>query len=113
MDDSLWRASDRLYTAYPFMGRRQIHRMLRTEGHKVHLKRLHRSMRVLRLAAVALGSRTRTTHPRHPKYPDLLRGLAIPRPNQVGSSDVTYLPMARGFQYFAAILDGYSRKVLS
>jgi putative transposase len=113
VDDRLLRAIDRVYTAFPFMGRRQIHRMLKAEGAVVNLKTVHRAMRILGMAAVAPGPHTSKPHPQHPKYPYLLRGVAIDRPNQVWSADVTYLPMARGFQYLVAVVDWFSRKVLS
>ena len=113
VDDRLLRAIDRIYTAFPFMGRRQIHRMLKAEGTVVNLKTVHRAMRILGMVAVAPGPHTSKPHPQHPKYPYLLRGVAIDRPNQVWSADVTYLPMARGFQYLVAVVDWFSRKVLS
>ncbi|MGC9128847.1 MAG: IS3 family transposase, partial [Acidithiobacillus sp.] len=109
VDDGLLRAIDRLYTAFPFMGRRQIHRMLKIEGIGVNLKTVHRAMRVLGITAVAPGPHTSKPHPQHPKYPYLLRGVTIDRPNQVWSADVTYLPMARGFQYLVAVVDWFSR----
>ena len=113
VDDRLLRAIDRIYTAFPFMGRRQIHRMLKAEGTVVNLKTVHRAMRILGMVAVAPGPHTSKPHPQHPKYPYLLRSVAIDRPNQVWSADVTYLPMARGFQYLVAVVDWFSRKVLS
>lgn len=113
VDDGLLRAVDRIYTTFPFMGRRQIHRMLKTEGATVNLKRVHRAMRILGIAAVAPGPHTSTPHPQHPKYPYLLRGVVVDHPNQVWSADVTYLPMARGFHYLVAVVDWFSRKVLS
>lgn len=62
---------------------------------------------------MAPGPHTSRPHPAHPKYPYLLRGLAIHRPNQVWASDITYIPMAKGFLYLAAMLDWHSRKVLA
>ncbi|UTV80729.1 IS3 family transposase [Acidithiobacillus sp. YTS05] len=113
MGDGLLRAIDRLYTAFPFMGRRQIHRMLKAENVVVNRKTVHRAMRILDIAAVAPGPHTSKPHPQHPKYPYLLRGVTVDRPHQVWSADVTYLPMARGFQYLVAVVDWFSRKVLS
>lgn len=113
VDDELLRRIDRLYTDHPFMGRRQIHRMLRAQGVLVNLKRVQRLMRILGIAAVAPGPHTSKPHPQHPKYPYLLRGMAIDRSNQVWSSDVTYIPMAKGFMYLVAVMDWYSRRVLS
>ncbi|MBU2788189.1 DDE-type integrase/transposase/recombinase, partial [Acidithiobacillus sp. VAN18-1] len=96
-----------------FMGRRQIHRMLKAENVVVNRKTVHRAMRILDIAAVAPGPHTSKPHPQHPKYPYLLRGVTVDRPHQVWSADVTYLPMARGFQYLVAVVDWFSRKVLS
>ena len=87
VDDRLLRAIDRIYTAFPFMGRRQIHRMLKAEGTVVNLKTVHRAMRILGMVAVAPGPHTSKPHPQHPKYPYLLRNVAIDRPNQVWSAD--------------------------
>jgi len=70
-------------------------------------------MRRMGLAGMAPGPHTSQPHPQHKVYPYLLRGLAISRPNQVWSTDVTYLRLAQGFAYLVAIIDWYSRKVLS
>lgn len=113
MGDPLLRAIDRLYTAFPFMGRLQIHRMVKAKGVEVNLKIVHQAMHILGIVTVALGPYTSKPHPQHPKYPYLLRGVTIDHPNQVWSADVTYLPMARGFQYLVVVVDGFSRKVLS
>ncbi len=88
--DGLLRRIDHLYTGHPFMGRRQIHRMLRAQGVLVNLKRVQRLMRLLGIAAVAPGPHTSKPHPQHPRYPYLLRGMVIDRSSQVWSSDVTY-----------------------
>ena len=110
---ALMRAIDAIYTAHPFMGSRQIRRELDRQGLHTNRKRIRRLMALMGLAAVAPGPHTSKPHPGHPKYPCLLRGLAIDRPNQVWASDITYLPMAKGFLYLVAILDWHSRKVLA
>ena len=70
-------------------------------------------MRVLGLAGMAPGPATSKPHPEHRIYPYLLRGLAIMRPNQVWSTDITYIRLERGFAYLVAVVDWYSRRVLS
>lgn len=76
-------------------------------------KRVQRLLRILGIAAVAPGPHTSRPHPQHPRYPYLLRGMTIDHANQVWSSDVTYIPMAKGFLYLVAVMDWYSRRVLS
>ena len=85
---------------------------LRGLGYGVNRKRVQRLMRHLGLAGMAPGPQTSQAHPQHKVYPYLLRGLSIERPNQVWSTDITYIRLARGFAYLVAILDWYSRKVL-
>lgn len=110
---ALMRRIDALYTGHPYMGSRQITRQLRRQGERVNRKRVQRLMRLMGLAAVAPGPHTSQPHPLHPKYPYLLRGLSIYRPNQVWATDITYVPMAKGFMYLAAIMDWHSRRVLA
>lgn len=107
------RLIDEIYTAHRFMGSRQIRRELRRRGQAVNRKRVSRLMDVMGLAAVAPGPHTSRPHPHHPKYPYLLRGMVIDRPNQVWATDITYVPMAKGFLYRVAIMDWYSRRVLA
>ena len=76
-------------------------------------KRVQRLMRVLGLAGMAPGPNTSKPHPQHKIYPYLLRGMSITRPNQVWSTDITYIRLERGFAYLAAIIDWYSRRVLA
>ena len=104
---------DKAYTAHPFYGSRRMVRYLRSEGSVVNRKRVQRLMRELGLAGMAPGPATSVKHPEHKVYPYLLRGLAVVRPNQVWSTDVTYIRLARGFAYLVAVIDWYSRKVLS
>jgi putative transposase len=110
---ALMRRIDGLYTDHPYMGSRQIARQLRRQGERVNRKRVQRLMRLMGLAAVAPGPHTSRPHPLHPKYPYLLRGLTIHRSNQVWATDITYVPMAKGFMYLAAIMDWHSRRVLA
>ena len=82
-------------------------------GYAVNRKRVQRLMRLMGLEGVAPGPQTSQPHPTHAIYPYLLRDLVIDRPNQVWCTDVTYLPMPRGFMFLVAILDWYSRYVLA
>jgi putative transposase len=109
----LRRRIDEIYLEHPFMGSRQIARMLGRDGLRVNRKRVQRLMRAMGLQAIAPGPHTSIPHPNHKKYPYLLRGLDVNRPNQVWASDITYIPMARGFLFLVAIMDWHSRCVLS
>jgi putative transposase len=104
---------DEEYTNHPFYGSRRMVVFLRTCGHLVNRKRVQRLMREMGLAGMAPGPATSKRHPQHKVYPYLLRGVAVTRPNQVWSTDVTYIRLARGFAYLVAIIDWYSRRVLS
>ncbi len=86
---------------------------LRERGFAVNRKRVRRLMQQLGLAGMAPGPHTSQPHPAHPVYPYLLRGLAIDRPNQAWSTDITSIRLAQGFGYLVAIIDWYSRKVLT
>lgn len=101
------------YTRHPFYGSRRIRVYLRNQGHNVNRKRVQRLMGVLGLAGMAPGPDTSRRHPQHPVYPYLLRGLEVTKPNQVWSTDITYIRLERGFVYLIAIIDWYSRKVLA
>ena len=109
----LMRVMDELHLQCPWYGSRQMARALRRMGHRVGRKRVRRLMRVMGLRSVAPRPNTSRRAPGHRVYPYLLRDLAVVRPNQVWCADLTYLPMARGFLYLIAIMDWYSRKVLS
>jgi putative transposase len=104
---------DEQYTSRPFYGSRRMVVFLKERGHIVNRKRVQRLMREMGLAGMAPGPNTSKAHPRHKVYPYLLRGVAVTRPNQVWSTDITYIRLARGFAYLVAIIDWYSRKVLS
>jgi putative transposase len=112
-DLRIMRRIDELHLEHPFYGARRLAKQLGREGFEVG--RVHVATLMRRMGIEALYRRPRTSIPaRDAKiYPYLLEGLAIERPNQVWSSDLTYLPMAHGFLYLVAILDVASRKVLS
>ncbi len=109
----LLRLLDEEYTRHPFYGSRKMVVWLGTQGYLVNRKRVQRLMRILGLAAIAPGPNTSKKHPQNKVYPYLLRGLGIIRINQVWSTDITYIRLAHGFVYLVAIIDWYSRKVLS
>ena len=104
---------DRHYLARPYYGSRRMAAWLATQGHHVNRKRVQRLMRLLGLAAVDQRPNTSKPAEAHKIYPYLLRGLAIERVNQVWCSDVTYIPMAKGFLYLVVIMDWVSRAVLA
>jgi len=101
------------YTRHPFYGSRKISKFLCNLGYKVNRKRVQRLMKVLGLAGMAPGPNTSRPHPESKVYPYLLRGVAVTHPNHVWSTDITYIRLARGFVYLVAVIDWYSRKVLS
>lgn len=109
----LCRLIDEEYTSRPFYGSRRMVVFLRGLGHVVNRKHVQRLMRKMGLAGMAPGPATSVKHAEHKVYPYLLRGVAVKRPNQVWSTDVTYIRLSRGFAYLVAIIDWYSRKVLS
>jgi len=111
---ALMRQIDEVYTAYPFYGSRRITAALnRAQTVRLNRKRIVRLMRIMGIRGLAPGPDTSKPHPENKVYPYLLRGLAIERANQVWSTDITYIPMPKGFMYLVAIIDWYSRYVLS
>lgn len=104
---------DEEFTRHPFYGSRRMVVFLRKVGHTVNRKRVQKLMRQMGLAGMAPGPNTSRPHPEHKIYPYRLRGVAVIRPNQVWSTDITYIRLAHGFAYLVAIIDWYSRKVLS
>lgn len=110
---ALMRMIDEQFTRTPFYGYRRMTVYLRRQGLTINGKRVARLMRNMGLQAVYPRPRTSQAAPQHPKYPYLLRGLEIQRPNQVWSSDITYVPLPGGFVYLVAVIDWYSRFVLS
>ena len=112
-DLEIMKLIDMQYTRYPFYGTRRMVWWLGTQGHKVNRKYIRRLMRKMGLEGMAPKPNTSKPKKEHKKYPYLLSGLKIDRPNQVWSTDITYIPMAKGFVYLVAIIDWYSRYVLS
>jgi putative transposase len=112
-DLALMRRIDELHLEYPFAGARMLRDFLTREG--VRIGRKHVSMLMRRMGIEALYRKPNTSkrHPAHAVHPYLLRGLSIDRPNQVWAMDITYIPMARGFVYLAAVVDWHTRRVLS
>ena len=110
---TLMQEIDRAFIEWPFLGVRQMRDHLVLLGYGVGLKRVRRLMRLMGLMAAYQKPKTSTPHPEHRRYPYLLRDLAVTRPNQVWCSDITYIPMRKGFLYLVAIMDWHSRKVLS
>ena len=112
-DLALMQQIDLLHMEFPFAGSRMLRHLLAANGGKVGRRHVKTLMR--RMGVEALYRRPRTTKPEpgHKIYPYLLRGLEIARPNQVWAMDITYIPMARGFVYLAAVLDWASRRVLA
>ena len=112
-DLALMRVIDELHLEHPFAGARMLRDMLNARGFDVGRKHVATLMRRMGVEALYRKPNTSKRHPAHPVYPYLLRGLVIERANQVWAMDLTYIPMARGFVYLAAIIDWHSRKVLA
>jgi putative transposase len=112
-DLAVMRRMDELHLEYPFAGSRMLRDLLLAEGFTVG--RLHVSTLMKRMGIEALYRKPNTSKPApgHQVYPYLLRKLPITRPNQVWAMDITYIPMARGFVYLAAVIDWFSRRVLA
>ena len=112
-DLKLMHRIDKLHTEFPFAGSRMLRGLLAQEGFKVG--RLHVATLMKRMGVEALYRKPNTSKPApgHKIYPYLLRNLPVTRPNQVWAMDITYIPMARGFIYLAAVLDWFTRRVLS
>ena len=104
---------DEIHLKLPFYGSRKIRDQLQREGHHVNRKKIQRLMRFMSICALYPKRWTSLPEKGHKVYPYLLRDLLIKRPNQVWAADICYIPMARGFLYLVAIMDWYSRKVLS
>jgi putative transposase len=104
---------DKQYLKTPFNGIRRMTAHLRSLGHSVNHKRVQRLMRKMGMEAVYRKPNTSLPNKEHTIYPYLLKGLKITRPNQVWATDITYIPMAKGFMYLIAIVDLYSRKILT
>lgn len=109
----LMRKIDEQYLQTPFYGSRKMAKWLCKMGEHVNRKRVQRLMRLMGIEAIYAKPRTTLRNVEHRVFPYLLRDVEIVRPNQVWSTDITYVPMPRGFMYLTAVIDWYSRYVLS
>ena len=112
-DLAVMRRIDQLHLDFPFAGSRMLRDFLRAEGVKIGRCRVITLMRRMGIEALYRRPNTSKPAPGHQVFPYLLRQMKIDRPNQVWAMDITYIPMARGFVYLAAVVDWYSRRVLS
>ena len=114
-EEDLWlmRRLDELHLNYPFAGSRMLRGLLWQQGLEVGRRHIKTLMRRMGIEAIYRKPNTSKPAPGHRIYPYLLRGLSITRPNQVWAMDITYIPMARGFIYLAAVVDWFSRRVLA
>ncbi len=109
----LMRLIDEQHLETPYYGSRQMARHLRREGYCVSRKRVRRLMKKMGLQAIYQRPKTSVPNKHHKIYPYLLRHLSVERPNQVWCTDITYIPMRKGYLYLVAVMDWHSRKVLS
>ena len=112
-DLALMRRIDEVHLDYSFAGSRMLRDLLSREGLVAGRRHVATLMKRLGIAAIYRRPNTSKPAPGHKIYPYLLRGLKVDRPNQVWAMDITYIPMARGFVYLAAVIDWFSRRVLS
>lgn len=112
-DLKLMRRIDELHLEHPFAGARMLRDLLRQDGIHVGRKHVATLMRKMGIEALYRRPNTSRRRPEHPIYPYLLRHLSVTQPNQVWAMDITYIPMARGNVYLAAVMDWYSRRVLA
>jgi putative transposase len=112
-DLRLMKTIDMLHTAHPFAGARMLRDLLRLDEETVGRRHVSTLMKTMGIEALYRKPNTSKKHPHHKIYPYLLSGLKITRPNQVWATDITYIPLAKGFVYLTVVLDWYSRKVLS
>ncbi len=107
------RLIDEEYTRHPFYGIRRLTAWLNRNGYEVNHKRVSRLMQEMGIQAIYPKPNLSKASKEHKKYPYLLKGLTIDHPNQVWSTDITYIRMKRGFVYLVAVIDWFSRYVLS
>ncbi len=112
-DLELMRRIDELYLEHPWMGSRSLAGQLTTPEESVGRDRVRRLMLTMGIESLAPKPGTSKRQPKHPVYPYLLRGMTIDRPNKVWATDITYIPMHKGFMYLIAVMDWATRKVLS
>ncbi len=113
VDLALMRRMDELHLELPFAGSRMLRDLLAAEGSKIGRRHITTLMQKMGIEAVYRRPSTTKPAPGHKIYPYLLRGLAIDRPNHVWATDITYIPMARGFAYLCAVMDWYARRILA
>jgi putative transposase len=113
MNLKLMKLIDKLYLKRPFFGSRRITHYLNNFGYEVNRKRVQRLMRLMAIEGISPKRNTSRASAEHKKYPYLLSGLEITMPDQVWATDITYLPLRRGFIYLVAIMDWFSRYILS
>jgi putative transposase len=112
-DLALMRRIDELHLQFPFAGSRMLRGLLAADASKIGRRHVTTLMRRMGLEAIYRRPNTSKPAPGHRIYPYLLRGLTIERPNQVWATDITYIPMARGFVYLAAVMDWFARRILA
>jgi putative transposase len=112
-DLAIMRRMDELHLEFPFAGSRMLRDLLNQEGTTIGRRHVATLMKRMGIEALYRKPSTSKPAPGHKIYPYLLRGLTIDRPNQVWAMDITYIPMARGFVYLAAVVDWFSRRVLA
>ena len=112
-DLAVMRRMDELHLELPFAGSRMLRDLLNQEGIEIGRRHVVTLMKRMAIEAIYRKPNTSKPAPGHKIYPYLLRGVSVDRPNQVWAMDITYVPMARGFDYLAAVVDWFSRRVLS
>jgi len=112
-DLALMRRIDELHLEFPFAGSRMLHGLLAADGSKIGRRHVTTLIRRMGIEAIYRRRNTSKPAPGHRIYPYLLRGLMIDRPNHVWAIDITYIPMARGFVYLAAVMDWFARRILA
>ena len=112
-DLAIMRRMDELHLEFPFAGSRMLRDLLAAEGNLLGRRHLTTLMRKMGIEAVYRRPNTSKPAPGHRIYPYLLRGLKIDHPNQVWATDITYIPMARGFVYLCAVMDWFARRILA
>ncbi len=112
-DLAVMRRMDELHLEFPFAGSRMLRDLLTQEGTRIGRRHVATLMKRMGIEALYRKPNTSKPAPGHKIYPYLLRGMTIDRPNQVWAMDITYIPMARGFVYLTAVVDWFSRRVLS
>jgi len=112
-DLSVMHRIDKLHLDYPFAGSRMLQSFLVREGYRIGRRHVATLMKRMGIEALYRRPNTSKPAPGHTIFPYLLRKLPVTRPNQVWATDITYIPMARGFVYLVAVIDWFSRKVLA